>query len=116
MKRLICCLMIAAICLTSLSCAGVGKFTPGGADKAVNAISTALTLLHTIDSVYGELMRLKLLPDYTVQATRLLAAADAAAAMLKKIIAGATVTDAELNALAGQVDGIKKAADMIGAK
>jgi hypothetical protein len=92
-----------AMCLCS--CASVGKFTPAGAEQANNAVSIATGLLRTLDSFYGGLLALKLVPDYTQQATQALSIADVAAAALRAIIAGTTVTDVQLNVIAGQVAG-----------
>ena len=88
-------------------CASVGKFTPQGAATASNAVSVAQGLLHSLDSFYGDLVKLKMAPDYRNQATRALAMADQAAVVLRGVIAGATVTDGQLNIAAGQVDGAK---------
>ena len=63
--------------------------------------------MHVLDKTYGDLLKLKLVPDYTVEATRALAIADAAAVVLRGVIAGATVTDEQLNIAAGQVDGAR---------
>lgn len=93
--------------LTISGCAGVGQFTPQGAAVAANAVSVATGLLHVLDGFYGGLLDLKLTPDYSVEATRALSIADAAASFLKQVIAGATVTDEQLNVAAGQVTGAK---------
>ncbi len=90
-----------------VGCASVGKFTPQAASVATGAITTAQGLLHSLDSFYGDLVKLKIFPDYTTQATRALAMADQAAMILRAAIAGATVTDEQLNVAAGQVDGAR---------
>ena len=91
----------------ALSCASPGKFTPAGATIATGAVNVATGLLHALDGFYGDLLTMKLVPDYTAQATRALTLADTAAPVLKKIIAGQTVTNEELNLVAGKVDGAK---------
>src|SRR5574343_359784 len=88
----------------ALSCASVGKFTPQGAMVATGAVSVATGLLHALDGFYGDLLTMKLVPDYQVQATRALTLADTVAPVLKAIIAGATVTQEQLNQAAGMVD------------
>ena len=88
-------------------CASVGKFSTQGAATASNAVTVAQGLLHSLDGFYGDLLKLKLVPDYTQQATRALAMADQAAVTLRGVIAGATVTDTQMNVIAGQVDGAK---------
>lgn len=88
-------------------CASVGTFTPKGAEKANNAVTVATGLLHALDGFYGNLVDLKMMPDYTTQATRALSIADIAAVTLRQIIAGATVTQEQLNVAAGQVDGAR---------
>lgn len=88
-------------------CASFGKFTPTGAIIANNAVTLAQGLLHGLEGFYGDLLGLKMVSDYTTEATRALSMADAAAATLRAIIAGATVTDEQLNLVAGQVDGAK---------
>lgn len=95
-------------------CASVGKFTSQGAATAGNAVTVAQGLLHGLDGFYGDLLALKLVPDHTTEATRALAIADTAAAVLRMVIAGATVTDAQMNVAAGQVDGAR--AILAGAK
>jgi hypothetical protein len=95
---------LLVVCLIA-GCAGVGKFTPQGGAQASNAVAIAQGLLWTLDSFYGGLVALKLIPDYTQAATQALAIADAAAVALRAIIAGATVTDEQLNVIAGQVAG-----------
>lgn len=97
-----------------IGCASVGKFTPGGAQWASNAVTTAQSLLSVIDGgLYATLLGLKNNGMITgnekalVTATRQLAGLDKAAELLKAVIAGATVTDEELNKVAGQVDGAK---------
>jgi hypothetical protein len=88
-------------------CAGVGQFTPQGAAVANNAVSVAQGLLSALDSFYADLLNLKLVPDYQVEATRALAVADTAAGVLRQVITGATVTDTQLNVAAGQVYGAR---------
>jgi hypothetical protein len=88
-------------------CAGIGKFTPKGAQIATKAVTVAQGLLHALDGFYSDLLTLKVVPDYNVQAVRALSMADMAAATLRAVIAGATVTDEQLNIAAGQVDGAK---------
>ena len=99
------------ICLTcgllAYGCTSVGKFTPTGAKIATNAVTVATGFLHALDGFYGDLLTMKAAPDYTVQATRALSIADQAAVVLKAVIAGATVTDEQLNVAAGQVDGAR---------
>ena len=98
--------LIGSMCgLLALGCASVGKFTPEGAQVATNAVNVATGLLKALDGFYGDLLTLKLVPDYRVQATRALSMADDAAKTLRAVIAGATVTDQQLNIAAGQVDG-----------
>lgn len=92
-------------------CASFGTFTPKGASIANNAVTVATGLLHALDGFYGDLLGLKMVPDYTTEATRALTLADTAAVMLRQIIAGATVTDDQLNLVAGQVDGAKAVTD-----
>ena len=101
MKRLIPIVIFALV----IGCVGPGKLTPQTGEKATQAVTVAQGLLHALDGFYGDLLKLKIVPDYTVHATRALAMADSAAAQLRAVIAGATVTDAELNVLAGKVDG-----------
>ncbi len=103
-KKLLVVVMIA--CLVP-GCAGLGKFTPQGAALANNAVTVATGLLHALDGFYGDLLDLKLVPDFTTDATRALSIADTAAVVLRQIIAGATVTDEQLNLAAGQVDAAK---------
>lgn len=98
---LLCWLLVGLIS----ACASFGTFTPQGAAIATNAVTVAQGLLHALDGFYGDLLGLKVIPDHTVTATRALSIADMAAATLKSAIAGATVTDEELNIAAGQVDG-----------
>ena len=76
---------------------------------ATNAVTVATGLLHVLDGFYGDLLDLKLVPvDYTIEATRALSIADAAAAVLKsRLSPGPTVTDEQLNVAAGQVDGAR---------
>ena len=100
-------LVVVAMFLMLASCAGPFQFTPGGAAIATNAVTVASGLLKSLDGFYGDLVNLKLSPDYTIQATRALSIADAAATTLKQVIAGATVTDEKLNTAAGQVDGAR---------
>jgi hypothetical protein len=88
-------------------CASLGKFTPQGAAIANNAVTVAQGLLAALDGFYGDLLTLRLAPDYTTQATRALSMADVAATALRQIIAGSTVTDEQLNLVAGQVDGAR---------
>ena len=109
MKKLTTNRILLVFFITSLvsGCAGLGKFTPQGGAGATNAVNVATELLHALDGFYGDLLNLQLVPDFTTDATRALSMADMAAALLKQIIAGATVNDAELNALASQVDGAK---------
>lgn len=93
------------IVLTIYGCSGAFQFSQKGAEIATNAVTVAQGLLHALDGFYGDLLTLKIIPDYTNQATRALSIADQAAAVLKAAIAGATVTDEQLNVAAGQVDG-----------
>lgn len=88
-------------------CASLGTFTPKGSAVASQAVTVAQGLLHALDGFYGDLLGLKLVPDYTKQATRALSIADQAAVVLRGVIAGATVTEEQLNVAAGQVDGAK---------
>jgi hypothetical protein len=88
-------------------CASLGKFTPQGAQVANNAVTVAQGLLAALDGFYGDLLTMKFLPDYTTQAARTLSMADTAATALRQIISGSTVTDAQLNLVAGQVDGAR---------
>jgi len=88
-------------------CASVGKFTPEGAQVATGAVSVATGLLKGLDGFHGDLLTLKLVPDYRVQATRALSMADDAAKTLRAVIAGGTATDQQLNIAAGQVDGAR---------
>jgi hypothetical protein len=104
LKKLLCALVIAFLVP---GCAGLGKFTPQGAALANNAVTVATGLLHALDGFYGDLLNLKLVPDCTPDATKALSMADLAAGLLKQIIADATVTDAQLNTAAGQVEGAK---------
>ena len=76
--------------------------------QATNAVNVATGLLHVLDGFYGDLLALKAVPGgFRTEATRALSIADAAAAILKDVIAGATVTDEQLNLVAGQVDGAR---------
>lgn len=75
--------------------------------QAIGAVSVAQGLLHSLDTFYDDLVALKMAPDYRVDATKALSIADAAAAALRGVIAGASVTDAQLNVVAGQVAGAK---------
>jgi len=103
--------IILALCF--MGCAGIGQFTPKGAEQATNAVSVATGLLHILDGFYGDLLNLELAPDYTTEATRALSIADAAAAVLKEVIRkntlgeSETITDEQLNVAAGQVDGAR---------
>jgi hypothetical protein len=105
------CSSLLLVGLLLYGCAGLGKFTSQGAAVATNAVSVATGLLHVLDGFYGGLLDPKLAPDYTVEATRALSIADAAAAVLNEIIrkntAGepVTITDEQLNVIAGQVAG-----------
>lgn len=98
-------LLIGLLAMSMVSCASMGKFTPEGAAIATNVVNVATGLLHSLDNFYDDLLTLKMVPDYQTTATRALSMADAAAVTLKKAIAGATVTDKELNIAAGMVDG-----------
>jgi hypothetical protein len=95
-------------------CATGGGFTPQVAATASNAVTVAQGLLTSLDSFYGDLLKLKIVPDYTQQATRVLAMADQAATVLRGVISGATISDAQMNVVAGQVDGSR--AILAGAK
>lgn len=95
------------IALMIYGCASLGKFTPQGAAIANNAVNVAHGLLSALDGFYVDLLGLKMVPDYTNEATRALTMADTAAVVLRQIIAGATVTDDQLNLVAGQVDGAR---------
>jgi hypothetical protein len=105
--------------LITYGCAGVGTFTPKGAEVATNAVSVATGLLHVLDGFYGGLLDLKQAPDYTIEVTRALSIADAAAAVLKEVVrkntAGepVTITNEQLNVVAGQVDGAKAILNLI---
>lgn len=96
------------IAMIVVGCASVGKFTPQGAVVANNAVTVATGLLHVLDGFYGDLLALKVVPGgFSAEATRALSIADAAAAILKSVIAEATITDEQLNIAAGQVDGAR---------
>jgi hypothetical protein len=106
-KKIVVTALFASICLGGLvvGCTGVCKFTPSGEAIATNSVTVAQGLLHALDGFYGDMLTLKLASDYTTEATRALSITDAAAAALKQIIAGASVTDEQLNVVAGQVSG-----------
>jgi hypothetical protein len=101
MKKIFCLILVCCLC----GCAGFGQLKPESAIKANNAVATATGLLHVLNGFYGDLVTLKMAPDYQVEATRALSIADAAAKSLNDIIAGSVVTDAQMNVVAGQVSG-----------
>lgn len=102
------------VCLTFLlffisACSGIGAMTPQAAVAVSDSVITAQGFLHALNEFYNDLVELKALPDHTTEATRALAIADAAAALIKSFCAGEYVgnPNARLNEIAGMVDGAK---------
>ena len=96
-----------------VGCASVGKFTPQGAAGATYAAELAGKLLYTVDTIYPLFMGAKQQPEFLQKATQQLAQLDVLAPALKQVIAGASITDEKLNAMAGQVAGSQEVANMV---
>jgi hypothetical protein len=108
-------LAVGVLCgLLALSCAGPGKFTPQGAAVASGALDVAHWIIKAADAgLYASALSLK---DHSLitgnedvlrTSVRVLSGLDSAVGLAKQVIAGATVTDKDLNIAAGQVDGAK---------
>jgi hypothetical protein len=100
--------------LIIFGCASVGKFTPQGAAVASGALDVAHWIIKAADAgLYASALSLK---DHSLitgnedvlrTSVRVLSGLDSAVGLAKQVIAGATVSDKELNVAAGQVDGAK---------
>lgn len=100
-------LIVTALCwATVLGCAQGVKYLATGLTNVHNAFRQADALLNSLDTVYAILLANQQ-GATEAEATRALAVADAAAEGLRKVIETGTATDAEMNLLAGQVDGAK---------
>jgi len=108
-KEIVQTLAIYLIILVISGCATTAVMAP----KASSYIGLAQTLLHQLDAYYGKLVDLKAVPDHRTEATKALAVADVTAEMLRQVLSGKEITDAQANVLAGQVDGVRALAEQI---
>lgn len=117
MKRKIFCgfLLLSCFVLGMTGCMAALEYAGRGLAEAEQTVQVAQGLLSALDELYDKLLSLRdnrvnnMTVDKSVQqsATRALAVADTTATEIKQVLAGKQIDDAKLNALVGQVDGIK---------
>ena len=123
MKRKIFCgfLLLSCFVLVMTGCMAALEYAGRGLVGAEQTVQVAQGLLSALDELYDKLLSLRdnrvnnMTVDKSVQqsATRALAVADTTATEIKQVLAGKQIDDAKLNALVGQVDGIKALTDGI---
>jgi hypothetical protein len=85
-------------------CASLGPVI-GGATMAINAAQTAQQLLGQLDGYYDSLVIAKDVPSKLVTVTKILSNLDQAAKTLQGVAGGKSISDTDLNAVAGAVIG-----------
>ena len=115
-------LLIGSICgLLALGCATGGGLTPQGAAVATNAVNVAQWIIKAADAgLYATALSLKehslITGNEEVLRTsvRVLSGLDSALTLAKGVIAGATVSDKDLNIAAGAIDGAAAILNKVG--